>query len=69
MVATTQHGQQAFIINHLKNNNVIPQLHFVVPVKIENMVHNVHVIKLPGADKFMRKMGTPYRVVFTSSLS
>ncbi|PLW41279.1 hypothetical protein PCASD_10858 [Puccinia coronata f. sp. avenae] len=49
---------------------VIPQSDFVVPVEIENAVHNVHVIKRPGVDEFMRKMGALYEVVvFTASLS
>ncbi|KAA1116494.1 hypothetical protein PGT21_015928 [Puccinia graminis f. sp. tritici] len=49
---------------------VIPQSDFVVPVEIENSVHNVHVIKRPGVDEFMRKMGEIYEVVvFTASLS
>ncbi|KNZ61734.1 hypothetical protein VP01_1365g4 [Puccinia sorghi] len=49
---------------------VIPQSDFVVPVEIENAVHNVHVIKRPGVDDFMKKMGAIYEVVvFTASLS
>jgi len=49
---------------------VIPQSDFVVPVEIENAVHNVHVIKRPGVDEFMKKMGAIYEVVvFTASLS
>ncbi|KAH9820817.1 hypothetical protein DFH28DRAFT_1121176 [Melampsora americana] len=48
----------------------IPQSDFVVPVEIENAVHNVYVIKRPGVDEFMRKMGEIYEVVvFTASLS
>ncbi|KAI7934919.1 hypothetical protein MJO29_016182 [Puccinia striiformis f. sp. tritici] len=49
---------------------VIPSSDFVVPVEIENSIHNVHVIKRPGVDEFMRKMGEIYEVVvFTASLS
>ncbi|EGG01452.1 uncharacterized protein MELLADRAFT_39109 [Melampsora larici-populina 98AG31] len=49
---------------------MIPQSDFVVPVEIENAVHNVYVIKRPGVDEFMRKMGEIYEVVvFTASLS
>ncbi|CAG8531604.1 7226_t:CDS:2 [Ambispora leptoticha] len=43
---------------------------FVVPVEIENQIHNVYVIKRPGVDHFLRKMGEIYEiVVFTASLS
>ncbi|CAH7682359.1 HAD-like domain-containing protein [Phakopsora pachyrhizi] len=43
---------------------------FVVPVEIENLIHNVYVIKRPGVDEFMRRMGSIYEiVVFTASLS
>lgn len=43
---------------------------FVVPVEIENQVHNVYVIKRPGVDAFMKRMGEIYEVVvFTASLS
>lgn len=43
---------------------------FVVPVEIENTVHNVYVIKRPGVDAFMKRMGEIYEVVvFTASLS
>lgn len=49
---------------------MIPQSDFVVPVEIENAVHNVYVIKRPGVDQFMKKMGEMYEVVvFTASLS
>ncbi|KAG0142331.1 hypothetical protein CROQUDRAFT_67319 [Cronartium quercuum f. sp. fusiforme G11] len=49
---------------------MIPQSDFVVPVEIENAVHNVYVIKRPGVDQFMKKMGEIYEVVvFTASLS
>ncbi|KAN0064397.1 hypothetical protein ACQY0O_002595 [Thecaphora frezii] len=43
---------------------------FIVPVEIEGTVHNVYVIKRPGVDEFMRRMGEIYEVVvFTASLS
>lgn len=43
---------------------------FIVPVEIENQVHNVYVIKRPGVDAFMKRMGELYEVVvFTASLS
>ncbi|CAJ0760165.1 9119_t:CDS:2, partial [Entrophospora sp. SA101] len=43
---------------------------FIVPVEIENQIHNVYVIKRPGVDQFLKKMGELYEiVVFTASLS
>jgi TFIIF-interacting CTD phosphatase-like protein len=41
-----------------------------VPVEIEFNWHNVYVIKRPGVDNFLKKMGEIYEVVvFTASLS
>ncbi|OLL27138.1 hypothetical protein NEOLI_000434 [Neolecta irregularis DAH-3] len=49
---------------------LIHQADFVVPVEIEGQYHNVYVIKRPGVDAFMKKMGELYEVVvFTASLS
>jgi carboxy-terminal domain RNA polymerase II polypeptide A small phosphatase len=49
---------------------LIQQADFVVPVEIENQIHNVYVIKRPGVDQFLKKMGEIYEiVVFTASLS
>ncbi|KAI5120342.1 hypothetical protein M0805_009417 [Coniferiporia weirii] len=43
---------------------------YVVPVEIEYHWHNVYVIKRPGVDLFLKKMGEIYEVVvFTASLS
>jgi len=43
---------------------------YVVPVEIEYQWHNVYVIKRPGVDNFLKKMGEIYEVVvFTASLS
>ncbi|KAG6862230.1 hypothetical protein C0995_002161 [Termitomyces sp. Mi166 len=43
---------------------------YVVPVEIEYHLHNVYVIKRPGVDMFLKKMGEIYEiVVFTASLS
>ncbi|GLB37126.1 putative NLI interacting factor [Lyophyllum shimeji] len=48
----------------------IQQADYVVPVEIEYHMHNVYVIKRPGVDKFLKKMGEIYEiVVFTASLS
>ncbi|KAF9071145.1 HAD-like domain-containing protein [Rhodocollybia butyracea] len=48
----------------------IPQADYVVPVEIEYQFHNVYVVKRPGVDNFLKKMGELYEiVVFTASLS
>ncbi|KAJ6499370.1 HAD-like domain-containing protein [Mycena sanguinolenta] len=48
----------------------IQQADYVVPVEIEFNWHNVYVIKRPGVDNFLKKMGEIYEVVvFTASLS
>jgi len=42
----------------------------VLPVKLQNMVYNINVIKRPGTEEFLAKMGEIYEVVvFTASLS
>ncbi|TIB74864.1 hypothetical protein E3Q23_02574 [Wallemia mellicola] len=49
---------------------LIQQADYVVPVEIESQTHNVYVIKRPGVDAFLKKMGEIYEiVVFTASLS
>lgn len=41
-----------------------------MPVEIDGIFHNVYVIKRPGVDEFMRRMGEHFEVViFTASLS
>ncbi|CAO3658438.1 hypothetical protein G6F70_007057 [Rhizopus microsporus] len=43
---------------------------FIVPIEIEGNKHNVFVLKRPGVDEFMKRMGELYEiVVFTASLS
>ncbi|SCU85836.1 LADA_0D10088g1_1 [Lachancea dasiensis] len=43
---------------------------FVIPVDIDNQIHNVYVIKRPGVDDFLRLVGQIYEVVvFTASVS
>lgn len=49
---------------------MITQADFVVPVEIESAVHNVYVLKRPGVDTFLKKMGELFEiVVFTASLA
>ncbi|KAH9942440.1 NIF-domain-containing protein [Epithele typhae] len=48
----------------------VPQPDYIVPVEIEAYWHNFFVLKRPGVDEFMKKMGEIYEVVvFTASLS
>lgn len=43
---------------------------YIVPVEIDSQIHNVYVVKRPGVDNFLLKMGEIYEiVVFTASLS
>lgn len=44
--------------------------HMVIPVNIDNAIHNVFVIKRPGVDMFLKRMGEFYEIiVYTASLS
>lgn len=46
------------------------QADFVIPVDIDNQLHNVYVIKRPGVDEFLKRVGQIYEVVvFTASVS
>ncbi|EAU91287.2 protein phosphatase [Coprinopsis cinerea okayama7 len=48
----------------------VQQADFIVPVEIEYHWHHFHVLKRPGVDNFLKKMGELYEVViFTASLS
>jgi len=44
---------------------LIPQCDYVVPVEIEWQWHNVYVIKRPGVDQFLKKMGELLRSWFS----
>lgn len=49
---------------------MVPNADFIVPVEIDGITHSVYVIKRPGVDEFMRRMGELYEVViFTASLN
>jgi TFIIF-interacting CTD phosphatase-like protein len=49
---------------------VLHQADFTIPVDIEGSYHNVYVIKRPGVDEFMKRVGELYEVVvFTASVS
>jgi len=43
---------------------------FVIPVEIDDQVHQVYVAKRPGVDQFLKRMGPIFEVVvFTASLA
>ncbi|KAL2165454.1 hypothetical protein VTH06DRAFT_752 [Thermothelomyces fergusii] len=49
---------------------ILHQADFTIPVEIEGSYHNVYVIKRPGVDEFMKRVGELYEVVvFTASVS
>lgn len=41
---------------------------FVIPVQIDNQVHHVYVIKRPGVDEFLEKVGKWFEVVVFTAL-
>jgi len=48
----------------------VPNADFIVPVEIDNQVHQVYVLKRPGVDQFLKSMAEKFElVVFTASLS
>ncbi|KAI8925596.1 HAD-like domain-containing protein [Entophlyctis helioformis] len=43
---------------------------FVIPVEIDKTIHNVYVLKRPGVDTFLQRLGPQFEVVvFTASLA
>ncbi|KAG8830791.1 hypothetical protein FRC17_004249, partial [Serendipita sp. 399] len=49
---------------------LMPQHDFTVPVEIEWQWHNAYVLKRPGVEEFLRRMGELYEViVYTASVS
>lgn len=49
---------------------VLDRADFTIPVEIEGQWHNIYVIKRPGVDQFMKRVGELYEVVvFTASVS
>ncbi|RKO85579.1 HAD-like domain-containing protein, partial [Blyttiomyces helicus] len=46
------------------------QADFVIPVEIDAQIHNVYVLKRPGVDVFLQRLGSQFEiVVFTASLA
>ncbi|KAG4305458.1 hypothetical protein PORY_001014 [Pneumocystis oryctolagi] len=49
---------------------IIHQADFIIPIKVDSTYHNVYVIKRPGVDSFMKRMGELFEIViFTASLA
>lgn len=47
-----------------------PLAHMVIPVHIDNGIKDVYVIKRPGVDDFLKRMGEQYEIIiYTASLS
>lgn len=43
---------------------------YIIPVAIDDAVHNVFVLKRPGVDQFLQRLGVHYEIiVYTASLS
>jgi Dullard-like phosphatase family protein len=52
------------------NFKYVQDADFVVPVEIDGTVHRVYVLKRPGCDEFLRRVGALYEIViFTASLA
>jgi len=48
----------------------VPNADFIVPVEIDNQIHQVYVLKRPGVDQFLISMAQKFElVVFTASLA
>jgi Dullard-like phosphatase family protein len=48
----------------------VPEADFIIPVEIENVIHQVYVMKRPGVDEFLQHVGQLFEVVvFTASLA
>lgn len=54
----------------LTTTQILHQADFTIPVEIEGQYHNVYVIKRPGVDTFLKRVGELYEVVvFTASVA
>ncbi|QVM05868.1 hypothetical protein D8B26_000575 [Coccidioides posadasii str. Silveira] len=52
------------------SKQILDKADFTIPVEIEGQYHNIYVIKRPGVDQFMKRVGELYEVVvFTASVS
>ncbi|KAM5442809.1 putative protein-serine/threonine phosphatase [Microsporum ferrugineum] len=62
-------GRKCLVLD-LDETLVLDKADFTIPVEIEGQYHNIYVIKRPGVDQFMKRVGELYEVVvFTASVS
>ncbi|KAK8173568.1 HAD-like domain-containing protein [Phyllosticta citrichinensis] len=62
-------GKKCLVLD-LDETLILHQSDFTIPVEIEGQYHNVYVIKRPGVDAFMKRVGELYEVVvFTASVA
>ena len=58
------------MILHIFFFQPISNADFIVPVEIDNVIHQVYVLKRPYVDEFLCKMGDLFEcVLFTASLA
>ena len=58
------------IVMHFPFVQPVNNADFIVPVEIDNVVHQVYVLKRPYCDEFLRRMGEMFEcVLFTASLA
>lgn len=70
-----QHGNKKCLVLDLDETLVhssfkpVPEADFIVPVEIDDQVHQVYVLKRPHVDEFMKQVGELFEVVvFTASV-
>ncbi|KAF3939115.1 hypothetical protein ABW19_dt0200013 [Dactylella cylindrospora] len=75
-IAPEHKGKKCLVLDldetlvHSSFRQLLQQPDFTIPVEIEGSYHNIYVIKRPGVDQFMKRVGELYEVVvFTASVS
>ncbi|KAK6338869.1 hypothetical protein TWF696_009675 [Orbilia brochopaga] len=75
-IAPEHEGKKCLVLDldetlvHSSFRQLLQQPDFTIPVEIEGAYHNIYVIKRPGVDQFMKRVGELYEVVvFTASVS
>ncbi|KAK6539414.1 hypothetical protein TWF694_009639 [Orbilia ellipsospora] len=75
-IAPEHQGKKCLVLDldetlvHSSFRQLLQQPDFTIPVEIEGSYHNIYVIKRPGVDQFMKRVGELYEVVvFTASVS
>ena len=69
-IAVSRHVYRTCSQESANVEKILHQADFTIPVEIEGQYHNVYVIKRPGVDQFMKRVGELYEVVvFTASVA